>query len=301
LPGAYGIDVRRSGSGAAVRAGDFLRRAEPPPEAGMTAPEALRAGQILLAEDNDINALLARTLLEAAGYRVTRVGDGAKAVQAVREWAFDLVLMDVQMPALDGLQATRLIRVLDGPAARVPIVALTANAMRTDRDACLAAGMDEFITKPIVAESFLEMVARYVALGGVRPGAAAGAEAPADEAILDRGPLERLARLMGPQEFEAMAREHLKHMEDLLARMDERAAGADLAGLGADAHACRGSWAEFGGQQVQDLAKRLETACRDGDRDWAMRLVGEVRRACEAAAGRLAAELAARPGQRRAV
>ena len=120
--------------------------------------------RILLAEDNDVNALLATTLLQAVGYEVTRVENGAKAVQVADERAFDLILMDVQMPVLDGLEATRRIRGLSGRSAVRPIVALTANAMRADREACLAAGMDDFIAKPIVAQSFLEMVAAYASL-----------------------------------------------------------------------------------------------------------------------------------------
>ena len=124
------------------------------------------AGRILLAEDNDINALLATTLLEAAGYEVSRVENGAKAVKAAEERAFDLILMDVQMPVMDGLKASRLIRDLGGRAATTPIVALTANAMQADRDACLAAGMDDFITKPFVAQCFLEVVSAYAATGG---------------------------------------------------------------------------------------------------------------------------------------
>ena len=127
------------------------------------------AGRILLAEDNDINALLATTLLEAAGYDVNRVEDGAMAVQAARDGTFDLILMDVQMPVMDGLKASRLIRQSSGRAATTPIVALTANAMQADRDACLAAGMDEFITKPIVAQTFLEVVSMFA-----QPAGAAG-------------------------------------------------------------------------------------------------------------------------------
>jgi signal transduction histidine kinase/CheY-like chemotaxis protein len=275
--------------------------ASPGELAVVLAADPVDSGQILLAEDNDINALLATTLLEAVGYRVTRVEDGARAVQAAREWSFDLILMDMQMPALDGLQATRLIRALGGAPSATPIVALTANAMRADREACLSAGMDDFISKPIVPQTFLETVAQYVALGGVRPGSALGGEAPGDEAVLDIGQFDRLARLMSPEELQVMADEHLRHIEALLVDMERQASSGDLAALGSSAHVCRGAWAEFGGQQVQRLAGLLERACRHGDRETAARLMGEVRSAAEAAGARLEAELAARPAARRAV
>jgi len=140
------------------------RGASPQSEQAGDAPDGV--GRILLAEDNDINALLATTLLEAAGYEVSRVEDGAKAVEAAQDGAYDLILMDVQMPVMDGLQASRLIRDLSGRAAATPIVALTANAMQADREACMAAGMDDFITKPIVAQTFLEVVSAFASPAG---------------------------------------------------------------------------------------------------------------------------------------
>jgi len=149
------------------------------PEAAelVEVPDAAHA-RILLAEDNDINALLATTLLQAVGYEVTRVENGAEAVEAVRNSLFDLILMDVQMPVLDGLQATRGIRELSSPSARTPIMAMTANAMIADRAVCLAAGMDEFVSKPIVASVFLNAVVNLIAAANIEaegePGLAYG-------------------------------------------------------------------------------------------------------------------------------
>jgi signal transduction histidine kinase/CheY-like chemotaxis protein len=146
---------------------EALRALQADGAATAPAPElelelAANGGRILLAEDNDINAMVAMTLLEAVGYEVTRGENGAEAVAAARTQAYDLILMDMQMPVMDGLEAARRIRSGAGPCASTPIVALTANAMRTDRDACLAAGMDDFVAKPIVAEAFLGVVARHL-------------------------------------------------------------------------------------------------------------------------------------------
>jgi len=108
--------------------------------------------RVLLAEDNRINQKVAARMLDRLGCSVDVVEDGQQAFEAVRNQHYDLVLMDVQMPELDGLEATRRIRALpDQPQPRV--VALTANAMEDDRDRCLAAGMDDFLTKPITVDA----------------------------------------------------------------------------------------------------------------------------------------------------
>lgn len=113
-------------------------------------PPARRALRVLMAEDNAINARVARRLLERLGHHVTHVTDGARAVDAVEQGRWDAVLMDMQMPLLDGLDATRGIREAErGTGRRVPIIALTANAMKGDDVLCFAAGMDAYLTKPI--------------------------------------------------------------------------------------------------------------------------------------------------------
>ena len=129
------------------------------------APHAGASRAILIAEDNEINALLARALLARLGHRPTLVATGAQAVdawRAAREAGapYDLVLMDVHMPAMDGIEAARRIRAaeLEAGGARTPIVALTANAFSDDRDACLASGMDGFLTKPLDRERLAELL-----------------------------------------------------------------------------------------------------------------------------------------------
>ena len=114
--------------------------------------------KILLAEDNAINALLTRTLLEAEGCIVEVVEDGALAVEAVRKASYDMIFMDMRMPNMDGLEATRKIRAMDHRSKGLPIVALTANAFDDDRNACFDSGMNDFMTKPVSAEELSEMV-----------------------------------------------------------------------------------------------------------------------------------------------
>jgi two-component system sensor histidine kinase/response regulator len=117
---------------------------------------------LLLADDSPVNCRLASIILQRAGHSVATVPDGLQAVAALRRHPYELVLMDVQMPVMNGLEATARIRALPDPRlAATPIVAITANAMRGDRDACLAAGMDGYISKPITAASLLEEIDRH--------------------------------------------------------------------------------------------------------------------------------------------
>ena len=131
-------------------------------QAEAQAPLAGRSLAVLVVEDNDINQEVARAMLEAAGHRIEVAADGAEALKKCAEGRFDCVLMDCQMPGMDGYEATRRIRAREAEngAGRVPIIALTANAMSGDRERCLAAGMDDFLAKPFDAASLLAAVGR---------------------------------------------------------------------------------------------------------------------------------------------
>jgi len=124
-------------------------------------PPAARSLRLLIAEDNQINLMLAVALLQKAGHRVDTVGNGLEAVEAVRERPYDVVLMDVHMPELDGLSATQRIRALGDARAHVPIVALTANALEEDRQRCLEAGMDDYLSKPVDEDQLLSVLERW--------------------------------------------------------------------------------------------------------------------------------------------
>ena len=140
---------------------NLLQSPSPEPASGPTTPAQTfhDVGRlVLLAEDNAINTLLATTLLRQIGCETQCVTNGHDAVEAVRRGQFDLILMDIQMPGMDGLDATRLIRALPGTTSRTPIIAMTASAMQSDRDTCRACGMDDFISKPFHPERFLSAV-----------------------------------------------------------------------------------------------------------------------------------------------
>ena len=168
--GAVGYDafltkpVRRSVLLAQLGA---VASGEAAPPATSTKPEALRLqtapaaeARVLLAEDNAVNTLLATTILRQLGFSVDCVQTGREAVDAAAQGGFDLILMDVHMPEMDGIEATQLIRKLPEPTGSIPIIAMTADAMKSDVEACLAAGMSDFVSKPLNLEAFIAALDR---------------------------------------------------------------------------------------------------------------------------------------------
>ncbi len=154
--------VRRSELLAAV-----LRLVRPGAPEAVPVPRVAASGtprtaHVLIAEDNPVNQKVARLLLERTGCTVDVVENGEQAVEAVRTGSYDLVLMDCQMPVLDGFEATRRIRALPDPRNAVPVVALTANALSGDRERCLAAGMTDYLSKPVRRDALAETLARHL-------------------------------------------------------------------------------------------------------------------------------------------
>ncbi len=160
--------LRRASLAARVLAAEGAQAAHPPLEDERIAPmvqaqaPAAPGARVLLAEDNPINAMLARTLLAREGCDVEHVADGAAALEALAGGGYDLVLMDVRMPRLSGMEATRALR---ARGVETPVVALTANAFEDDRRACLAAGMDDFLVKPLSPEALRRALLLWTGAG----------------------------------------------------------------------------------------------------------------------------------------
>ncbi len=246
-------------------------------------PPGPATGRILVAEDNAINSLLAVTLLRGAGYEVSVAVDGAEAIESVRKHAFDVVLMDVQMPNVDGVQATQAIRRLDEAKRRLPIIAMTANAMAGDREFYLGSGMNDYIAKPLVPSKFLEVVARWVETGA---GAAAvtAAAAPVQEAvedsdrpIIDHSLLDQLKRKVPEETFHELLNYYLDGALASMAKIDQLIEAKDLPGLAMEAHALKGMSGNFGAARLDALAGRLEKACKAGDHPAATELATKGR------------------------
>jgi CheY-like chemotaxis protein len=150
IAAVHGRAVGESTEAPPAREGADMRR---------PSSKAARRLSVLLAEDNDINALLAVSLLQRDGHSVDRVVNGVEALEAVAQKRYDLILMDVHMPELDGLEATRRLR--QGPHRDIPVIALTANAMDEDRKHCLDAGMDDYLPKPLDPDLFEAAIKRW--------------------------------------------------------------------------------------------------------------------------------------------
>ena len=137
-----------------------------PESAPVTAGAAqIQAARILLVEDNDVNRMVADGILKKLGWRTDAVGNGVEALAALAREKYDLVLMDVQMPEMDGLEAARRIRAGEAGRADVPIIAMTAHAMPGDRNECLEAGMDDYLAKPISPGALAGVLAKWLGEG----------------------------------------------------------------------------------------------------------------------------------------
>ncbi len=245
--------------------------------------------RILLAEDHDISLEVAVTVLNAAGCLCDVARNGREAVEAVRNRHYDLILMDCQMPEMDGFEATRTIRNLErvrgsseSTVARIPIIALTANALKGDRERCLEAGMDDYISKPLKPEKLIELIESKLSS---RSAEAAGRASVPAEAVLPEAPtpadgtartaheqdapldlvvsLERwggdgklVARLLS--KFAHCAGNDLKQLEESIAAGESQEA-ARLA------HTLKGTAAYVAGERLRDLASRLEDMARAAD------------------------------------
>jgi len=228
-----------------------------------------KGAKILLADDNEINRLLITTLLDQAGYHVQAVTDGKEAVEAALQGGFALILMDIQMPTMDGLAATAAIRDLAGPASAMPIIALTANAMASHRAAYLKAGMNDYLAKPIEPERMLRTVAVWVDVGLTRAEAFSGSGGEDAPPTLDTARLGALRAMLPQDQFRAVIatyldRDSLSSMG--LSGMSAPAGSLDLPATARLAHGLKGSSGSLGAARLQHVAARLESACLAGDR-----------------------------------
>ena len=260
-----------------------IRDEETAPSSSAAPQERALAGDgrhVLLVEDNAVNQTVARTILSDAGYVVTIVDNGDKAVSACATTQFDIVFMDVQMPVMDGMEATRRIRAAEAREGRdrVAIVAMTANAMSGMREEYLAVGMDDFVPKPFAAPQLLEAAARWSS-GPASAGAAVDdADAPTEDLlpILETGPMETLKGLVSRdafldmvQNFATLGREQMSAVQEAWAQGDVdrlRQAGHDMISVAGNCGLLR----------LLDVARHLQSAAKARDLATIETLVAEV-------------------------
>ncbi len=241
--------------------------------------------RLLLAEDNATNQKLALHLLKRMGYRADVAANGLEVLQAIERQKYDLVLMDMQMPEMDGLAATRFIR-KEWPGELGPrIIALTANATAEDREMCLAAGMDDYISKPIRVEELVRALSKCAPRKMPQPRETLSerSEMQNDKmhqppAVLDAVALERLRKTVGGDAavLTELIDSFLEDAPQLITTLRQASEKGDAAGVRLAAHSLKSNAADFGAMHFSNLCKELEQLGKAGSLDGATALVEQV-------------------------
>jgi len=279
-------------------------RIVPLPPPARPVPHGERALHILLIEDNPVNQTVTRRLLEREGHTVVVAENGVRGLEAVAREPFDAILMDVQMPGLDGIETTRAIRSRErGTHHRTPIVAFTAHALKEDRERCLAAGMDAYLTKPVETSALLDALVRVtrpaseVAPPPAPEPAAASAKTPAPGAASDPPQVTALRRIVGGDEklLREVVRVFLEDTPAKLSALSIALAAQDSSALAMAAHGLKGSAAALGARTATDAAAHLEGLARSHNLAEADISAAQVKEEFTAVSDGLSSWLAAQP------
>ena len=214
--------------------------------------------RILLAEDNAVNQKVAMRLLERLGYRADLATNGLEAIVALQRQPYDVVLMDVQMPEMDGLEASRRIKQNWPPGERPRIIAMTANAMQGDREKCLAAGMDDYITKPIRTEALVS------ALGKTQPKSLPPDPQPESEPAINLKQFESFRQTMGADFINEVIEVFNEDAPKLLQDLQQALTANDADLFRRAAHSLKSNSAAFGAVKLSEMAKELEIMGKAG-------------------------------------
>jgi CheY-like chemotaxis protein/HPt (histidine-containing phosphotransfer) domain-containing protein len=228
-------------------------------------PGALLHVRVLLVEDNAVNQQVATAMLEQLGARVDVAADGKEALEQVALLPYDLIFMDCEMPEMDGYAATAEIRRREDGGRRIPIVAMTAHAMEGDREQCLAAGMDDYITKPVSPAAIGAVVRRWVRTPGARNAAAPAETQPA---ALDAARIAQLRATLGRgdgAQFRRLVETFLGDTGVRLGELRQCLNRKDAAMVRRLAHTLRGSCLSLGALRMTEVASALERVSAQGD------------------------------------
>ncbi|MDE1150441.1 MAG: ATP-binding protein [Azospirillaceae bacterium] len=258
-------------SGPPVRA----RRAAPPPPTPVSASLPTGGGApLLVVDDNHVNQTVAKTMLERLGYAVSIAGDAQSALEQYEQGDFRIVLMDIQMPGMDGVQAAGRMREIQAARGRprTPIIAMTANAMAGMREEYLATGMDDYVAKPFALAVLADTVARWTTTGtAAAPSppspvmAAPKAVVAAEPPVLDPAPLRQLGELLDTDTLADLVMASVAECEARVAALETLATTTDADAIAKSAHTLIATAGDIGLRQMQAQAGRLQTAARAGD------------------------------------
>jgi two-component system sensor histidine kinase/response regulator len=223
------------------------------------------AASVLVAEDNEVNQRVAARILERLGCRVEVADDGQEALEACQRTRYDMVLMDVQMPGLDGFEVTRRIREGEQEGRRTPIVAMTASAMKGDRERCLEGGMDDYLAKPVTPEAVGAVLRRWLKAIPAAQAEAQGRQGEGEGERLDPAVIASLVALDDDGTLlDELVATFFSLVPARLREIREAVASADVQALARAAHTLGGSCANLGCRRMSDLCARLEVRGRAG-------------------------------------
>jgi PAS domain S-box-containing protein len=248
---------------------------------GLNHTGILQPLRILLAEDNEINQEIAVACLEDAGHHVEVVDNGVDAIQAVQAASYDVVLMDVHMPVMDGMDATKEIRRLAGAVSKIPIIALTANAMVGDREKYIEQGMDDYASKPFDPDQLFSTIARNLRNATMNPEPAASSEPHLDDrtqtaAGLNLAVVEPL-RVGKPDLWKRLIGIYQETTPESLKTLEQALTNDDCTTVHMTAHTLKSSSANMGAAKLSELCRRLEAAAAKGTLDTGPALFAEIR------------------------
>ena len=229
----------------------------------------IKGARILLAEDSTTNRMLATAILKGAGYHVTAAANGRELLNALRAEPFDLVLMDIFMPEMDGLQATAAVRAMTDERGKIPIIAMTAYAVESDRESCLAAGMNDYVSKPIHKQELLQTVERWL----LEVGQATRGERHEVQEILNPAVLDTLEEDTGRDTVVEISRAFVVETAERLDQLNRAVEKQDFSALEREALALKTGAGTFGATRLQRSAEQLELACLAGDQGRALEVV----------------------------
>ncbi|HEX7400812.1 MAG TPA: response regulator, partial [candidate division Zixibacteria bacterium] len=237
--------------------------------------------RLLVAEDNPMNQKLAVTLLRRAGFSVEAVENGKLAIEALKKKNYDLVFMDVQMPEMDGLEATKAIRQMEGARQHTPIIAMTAHVMKGDQERCLEVGMDDYVSKPIEPETVFKVIEKWINPSGIEKRISADEESKEKEHNPDI-PLDMetvLKRLDGDINlFKELMSEFLYHTSEQVSILEEAVKKGDAQWVVREAHTIKGAAGNLGAKNLANSALRLEQLGRTGNLDKGENLIADLQK-----------------------
>ncbi|MGK7920685.1 MAG: response regulator, partial [Trichodesmium sp.] len=249
--------------------------------------------KILLAEDNVVNQKVATNILKNLGYRADIAANGLEVLAALRRQSYDVVLMDVQMPEMDGITATQEICAEWEPEKRPRIIAMTANAMQGDRDKCLSAGMNDYISKPIRREALVTALNKCVHTEAETIVKEEKSPAPESEIVIERAVLDELMEMAGgdSEMVVEIINCYLEDTPTLLDKISQAIKEQDSGLLRYAAHTMKSSSASVGAINLSQLCKDLEYIGRDGTTEGADVIFSQAKAEYERAEAALQAEI----------